>query len=62
MKLILAIIIGIVAGFLVMGLESLFISRSDEYRNSGFTVFLWKVGWWIFGFLVGSGMFLKYYG
>ena len=60
MKIFISIIIGIIAGFVSMGVQSLFVSRRDQYRNSGFAIFLWKLGWWIGGFIMGLGLYYKY--
>jgi len=60
-KLVLGLIIGLVTGILFVVIESSFISRSDEYRNSGFQIFLWKLGWFVGGFLIGCNGFWYYF-
>jgi hypothetical protein len=60
MPIIIAIIIGIISGFVSMGIQSLFISRRDQYHNSGFAISLWKLSWWIGGFIMGLGIYYKY--
>lgn len=60
MKLFIAVIIGIVIGFISSGIQSSFISKRDRNRNSDFKIKLWKISWWIGGFIVGLGISLKY--
>jgi hypothetical protein len=60
MKVYIAIFIGRLAGFISMGVQSLFVSRRDQYHNSGFAIFLWKLSWWIGGFIMGAGFYYRY--
>ncbi|MGD9492849.1 MAG: hypothetical protein AB7V36_05800 [Bacteroidales bacterium] len=59
MNVFLLIVVGIVGAFLASFTGSLFVSRSDKWRNSRFQIFLWKLGWWLGGFVFFSG--LTYY-
>jgi len=56
MKVAILIIVGIMGGFLSSGIQSLFISRRDKWRNSKFAIFLWKLSWWVGGFIIFSGL------
>jgi hypothetical protein len=56
----LAILIGIVGGFVNTGIRSLLVSRRDQYRNSNFMITVWKIGWWIVGFFVSAGLSYEY--
>ena len=59
MNILILIVVGIISGFISAFFQSLFVSRRDKWRNSKFAIFLWKVGWWIGGFVIFSG--LTYY-
>jgi uncharacterized membrane protein YeaQ/YmgE (transglycosylase-associated protein family) len=61
MKEIIAIILGIIGAFVFSWFQSLFISRRDQYRNSSFMLTLWKISWWIGGFIVCCGGSYRYF-
>jgi hypothetical protein len=60
MEIAICVVVGVISGFISSGIQSLFISRRDEFRNSGFAITLWKISWWIGGFIVGIGLTYKY--
>jgi uncharacterized membrane protein len=60
MNEILAIIFGLFSGFISLGIQSLFISKRDQYHNANFTTFLWKLSLWIGGFIIGAGLFYRW--
>jgi hypothetical protein len=60
MKIAICIIAGIVSGFIFSGVQSLFITRRDRYKNSSFSIALWKISWWIGGFIIGAGFTYRY--
>jgi len=55
MYIFMSILLGILGGFVSMGLQSAFISRRDTYVNSKFAITVKKIGWWIAGFVLGCG-------
>lgn len=59
MKTALVLLVGLVGAFLSFYAQSLFVSRRDKWRNSKFAIFLWKLSWWVGGFIFFSG--LTYY-
>jgi hypothetical protein len=61
MKTAICVTVGIILGFISSGIQSLFISRRDRYKNSSFTITLWKISWWVGGFIVGVGLTYKYF-
>jgi len=58
-KIAILIFVGLVGGFLSSYIQGLFISRRDKWRYSKFAIFLWKLSWWVGGFIFFSG--LTYY-
>jgi len=60
-KIIIAIIGGIVGGFLSSKINFLLLSRRDRWVYSKLRVKFWRISWWIGGFILFSGIIFYFW-
>jgi hypothetical protein len=60
-RVIIAMIIGIIGAFLSSKINFLLLSRRDKWVYSKFRVALWKISWWIGGFILFAGLTLYFW-